>query len=58
MDRGAWQAIAHGVMKSQTQLGTHTEQCKKQMMIKFSETVLFGIQIPFGWSSLTTECHK
>ena len=43
MDRGAWQAIVHGVMKSQTQLGTHMEQCKKQMMIKFSEIVLFGI---------------
>ena len=28
MDRGAWQATAHGVTKSQTQLNTHSEISK------------------------------
>ena len=48
MDRGAWQAIVHEVMKSQTQLGTHMEQRKKQMMIKFQKESSLVYRFPLA----------
>ena len=33
MDRGAWQAIVHGVTKSQTQLSMHTHSGRKDSCI-------------------------
>ena len=40
MDRGAWQATDHGVVKSQTRLSTHTRKVVSTPNSKFSEDIL------------------
>ena len=41
MDRGAWQAIVHGIVKSQARLSKHTHT---QVCISFNKKIIFPIK--------------
>ena len=51
MDRGPWQATVHGVMKSQTQLNTHTHTRAHMYMLHRAEIILAMSFLPsfFTW---------
>ena len=43
MDRGAWQAIVHGIVKSQARLSEHTHT-HTQVCISFNKKIIFPIK--------------